>query len=258
MDYISYLDIPTKWGLSKGDVVLLTSDVVKMGYVALKNHEKFNLDSFLDRILEVIGPEGTLLIPTYNWDFCKGISFDYNKTTCKTGSLGTAALKRLDFRRTKHPIYSFAVSGKYAELLCGMNNTSSFGPDSPFSFLEMMKAKNVIIDVNLTHCFTYVHYIEERAGVSNYRYPKSFTAGYIDEDGTETTRTYSMLVRDLNDYYATEFEPLEEELNKRGIMNVIDINGVAYRIVDLFKSSEVIMDDIRNNQSRMLCKHKWQ
>lgn len=258
MDYISYLDIPTKWGIKKGDVVLLSSDVVRMGFVAMRNHEKFNIDAFIDKVLEVIGGEGTLLLPTYNWDFCRGIPFDYCKTACKTGSLGTAALKRADFRRTKHPIYSFAVAGKYSELLCSMDNKSSFGADSPFSFLEMMKAKNVIIDVNLTDCFTYVHYIEERAGVNNYRYPKNFSAGYIDEKGDETSRTYSMLVRDLNDYYATDFEPLEETLREKYIMKVIDINGVIYRVVNLFDASEIIMDDIRNNASRKLCKHKWQ
>jgi len=258
MEYINFLDIPSRWGLHKGDVVLLTSDIVRMGYVAMKNRERINLDAFLDRVLDEIGDEGTLMLPTYNWDFCHGIPFDYFKTPCKTGSLGTAALKRRDFKRTKHAIYSFAVAGKYQTLLCEMDNISSFGPDSPFSFLEMMKAKNVIIDVNLTHCFTYVHYIEERVGVNNYRYPKNFTAGYRDEVGAESIRTYSMLVRDLNDYYETEFGPLEEELKEKGIMQVMDINGIPYRIVDLFKSSFVIKNDILNNQSRKLCKHKWQ
>ena len=50
-----------------------------------------------------------ILFPTFNWDFCKGKSFNYNNTRSMTGSLSNVALKRPDFKRSKNPIYSFAV-----------------------------------------------------------------------------------------------------------------------------------------------------
>ncbi len=256
--YIPFLDIPHQWGLQSGDVVLLSSDVSRLSFSCLENDEVFDANLFLDEIFSIIGEEGTLLLPTYNWDFCHDVTFDYYKTPCKTGSLGKVALKRKDFIRTKHPIYSFAVKGKYKELLFNMDNTASFGADSPFSFLEMIKAKNVIIDVSLTHCFTFVHYQEEREGVNTYRYLKDFTAGYRDEKGEESIRTYSMLVRHLTDYYSLDLEPLENIFTSKGVEKVFEINNITYRVVDLFKSSPIILDDIRNNQSRNICKHKWQ
>ena len=256
--YTKYLEIPHSWGLKPGDVVLLSSDVSRLSFNAFENDELFDPNLFLDEVYSIIGDEGTLLIPTYNWEFCHGQTFDYYKTPCKTGALGKVALKRKDFVRTKHPIYSFAVKGKYQDLLVKMNNVSSFGADSPFAFLEMMKAKNVIIDVNLTNCFSFVHYMEEKAGVDNYRYQKEFKAGYKDENGAEDMRTYSMLVRDLNYYYSTDFDPLEEDLKNMGVMEVVELNGILFRIVDLFEASKFIMEDIRNNASRKLCKHKWQ
>ena len=83
MAYISYLDLPKHWGLHLGDSVLLTSDIMQLMFTAMRNGERFDRDAFLNAILEVIGKEGTLLIPTFNWDFCHGIPFDYHKTPCK-------------------------------------------------------------------------------------------------------------------------------------------------------------------------------
>ena len=147
MAYISYLELPKHWGLQRGDIVLLTSDIMQLMFTAMRQGERFERDAFLDAILGVIGDEGTLLIPTFNWDFCKGKTFDYYKTPCKTGSLGKIALKRDDFKRTKHPIYSFAVWGKDKEELCARDYKSSFGIESPFTYCKERNAKNIFIDV---------------------------------------------------------------------------------------------------------------
>lgn len=256
--YIKYLEIPHLWGLKEGDTLLLSSDVSRLSVSCYLNDEVFDANKFLDEIYSVIGESGTLLLPTYNWDFCHDVTFDYHKTPCKTGALGKVALKRKDFIRTHHPIYSFAVKGKYQELLYNMDNKESFGADSPFSFLELIKAKSVIIDVSLTNSYTYVHYNENRAGINSYRYQKDFTADYCDENGKKTTRTYSMLVRHLIDYYMLDLNPLEEEFLKKGVEKIVEINSIPYRIIDIFKTTPIIMDDIRNNQSRKICKHKWQ
>ena len=145
MAYISYLDLPKHWGLKQGDIVLLTSDIMQLMFTAVRNGERFDRDAFLDAILGVIGQEGTLLIPTFNWDFCHGVAFDYHKTPCKTGALGGFALGRADFRRTQHPLYSFAAAGKDQQMLCDMQNVSSFGADSPFGYLERCHALSTSI-----------------------------------------------------------------------------------------------------------------
>ena len=170
MEYISYLELPKHWGLASGDSVLLSSDIMQLTFTTIRNGERFDRDKFLEAILDTIGPEGTLLIPTFNWDFCHGETFDYKTTPCKTGTLGTIALKNPAFRRTQHPLYSFAVAGRDQQLLCAMQNTSSFGADSPFGYLERCHGKNVLIDLHYTDCFTFVHYMEEQCGVNTYRF----------------------------------------------------------------------------------------
>ena len=265
MAYISYLDLPKHWGLEKGDSVLLSSDIMQLTFTSMRNGERFDRDKFLEAILDTIGPDGTLLIPTFNWDFCHGVAFDYHKTPCKTGSLGTVALRHPAFRRTQHPLYSFAVAGKDQQLLCEMENVSSFGDDSPFGYLERQHGKNVLINLHytdcftfVTDCFTFVHHCEEICGVNSYRFPKTFTGQYIDAEGRETTRSYSMLVRSYELYLETDLTLIGEKMEAAGAARLITLNDIPYRIVDLAAAAPVIKDDILNNASRGLCKHKNQ
>ncbi len=256
-DYIILRKIPEYFGINKGDSVWLSSDATSLIYTSLENGDTGDMNDLIDGIIDIIGPEGTLLIPTFNWDFCKGKTFDIRKTPCKTGIIGKVALKRDDFKRTQHPIYSFAVWGRDTELLCGMTNKSSFGADSPFTYCRDNNTKNVFIDVECQHSYTFVHYVEEQAGIS-YRYLKDFTAGYIDYDGAETTRTYSMNVRDLEkDLFITIF-PFEEDFRKAGASRRYEVDGIPMKTIEMGKTYDIIFDDVINNRSRKICTYKGQ
>lgn len=156
MEYISLRNWGKNLDLHKGDIVFISSDVRKMLLYSIRNKDTKDLNEFIDGIIEEIGEEGTLIFPAYNWGFCKGEEFDYCKTVSCTGSLSSIALKRKDFKRTKHPIYSFAVYGKYQDYLCSLENKSSFGNDSPFAFFRKMKVRNLLIDVSLIFVYIYL------------------------------------------------------------------------------------------------------
>jgi len=158
----------------------------------------FDINCFLDTILEVVGIDGTLVLPTYNWDFCKGIEFNYRKTQSVTGVLGKVALKRDDFVRTTNPIYSFAVAGKEKNNLYNLKHSSCFGEDSPFSYFHKKNVKYLSIGVDYKFLgFTPVHYVEEKVGVS-YRYFKDFKGKYVDKNGEQKDVIYKFYVKDLS------------------------------------------------------------
>ena len=182
MEYIKLRNLAAQLGINKGDKVYVTSDVKQLLYDLMQSGDETDLNILIDGLIDIIGEEGTLVFPTFNWSFCKGETFDYYKTPCKTGSLGKLALKRDDFRRTKHPIYSFAVWGHDKDVLCSMTNKSSFGNDSPFAYMVEHEYRNLFIDKDLQHSFVFVHYVEQSVGIT-YRYLKDFTADYTDEKG---------------------------------------------------------------------------
>ncbi|MDR1914019.1 MAG: AAC(3) family N-acetyltransferase, partial [Clostridiales bacterium] len=179
--------------------------------------------------------------------------FDYKKTKCETGVLGTAALKRDDFKRSRHPMYSFAVWGKDKDYLCNMNNISSFGSDSPFAYLHHNNAVDVLIDVNYNNSFTFTHYVEETVGLPvPYRFHKIFSDLYVDEMGFKEQREYSMFVRsyELN---TTNNMTLGETLENSGVSNKYDFMGVTVRVLRLGDCYPFLKQDILENRSRNLC-----
>ncbi len=75
---------------------------------------------YLEAILEVIGPEGTLIVPTFNFGFAKGEPYD----PLTTPSVGMGAFSEFVRRlpgalRTSHPMQSIAVVGRWAADLAG-------------------------------------------------------------------------------------------------------------------------------------------
>jgi aminoglycoside 3-N-acetyltransferase len=255
-EYISYLKWAEMLDVEADDALLVSSNIQRAVLAAAKNREDFSPSLFIESLCAKLGEKGTLVFPTFNWGFCRGKTFDYARTPCMTGALGRAALKMSGFKRTRHPIYSFAVWGRDRDFLCETENVSSFGSDSPFAYLHE-KGKNLIIDVPMRDCFTFAHYVEEQVGVE-YRYMKTFTAPYIGGDGTVSTRSYSMLVRDLEKNAETLIDPIGEDMVRIGTKRDTRINDIpfsALRFSDFFDLARV---DILENRARKLCRYDGQ
>ena len=248
-----------KLNIERNSILLLTENSLTL-LMAMKEIDKvseYSIDDlfemFIDKLIEKLGDNGTLLIQTFDWGFCNKKIYDIRKSKSRTSFLGKIALKRGDFIRTKHPIYSFAVTGKYKNELANLDNKGSFDKNSPFYFLYEKKAKMIIIDISLQKSFTFAHFVEEMEQV-HYRYNKSFTSQYIDEQGIENTKAYDMYVRDIKNNVLAYFEPLENLFTKANIMKKYMMNELVIREVDLYKAYHIIEDDIRNNDAKSLYK----
>ncbi len=197
MEELNYLDYFSGVGIEKGDILDVSSDVMALLMYCRRNKLSMNPNHLLDTLQEMVGDEGTVMVRTFNWDFCHGSAFDILHTPSRSGSLGDVALKRTDFKRTRHPIYSWMVWGKYREELCEMTNVSAFGVGTPFDFLDKKHAKQLVIGNISTTAATQIHHCEAMAEVP-YRLDKVFEGEYIDEKGISEMRKYSMHVRPLN------------------------------------------------------------
>jgi len=245
-----FSDLPIK----NGDVIFVSSDITRIALDCARRSVPFSADLLIDELIAILGDNGTLMFPTFNWGFCKGETFDYYNTVSKVGTLTNVALKRADFRRTRHPIYSFAVFGKHKDLLYSMNNVSSFGIDSPFAFICDYGAKNLMIDIDYQKSATYVHYVEEKNGVE-YRYMKNFSAGYIDSEGVYSNRTYSMYVRYLDKEVNVTINPMHEVYVANGAVVESECNGRIIRLVDMRTAYDLVEQDIINNSCRRIAKY---
>lgn len=251
MEYIPYEKIIEQIdGIQKGDLIYVISDVLELAKITREHGERFDAQRFLHTLMEKTGSEGTILLPVFNWDFCDGKPFDYNRTRGKTGALGNAALKDHVFKRTRHPIYSFMVWGKQTDCLCAMETEDCFGAGTVFDYLYHHRAKAFVIGLNALEGLTMVHYVEQQIGVP-YRYFKEFEGSYIDDTG-EHIQKVIMYVRDLNIDPQEEMGHLSDILEDLNISHTQKINGVPFRVVLLEQACQIVKMDIECNGGRNL------
>jgi len=232
--------------IKKGDNIIINSDIKKILIHYKKQKKKLNPNLILDSILSKIGDDGTLLLPTFNWDFCNGKEFNYFKTPSRSGSLTKVALSRNDFIRTKNPIYSFAVSGKSQKFLKNLIHESCFDLNSPFGFLIRNKGKNLFIDIDYKESLTFVHVAEQQIGV-NYRYLKKFESNYIDENNIKNLVECTMYVRNEGFNGATFIDKkMDDKLKENDAIKTIVANNISFTIVDIPVVYQIMLKDIKN------------
>lgn len=190
--------------IEPGETVYFASDLARFWETYGKHHSDFSPQKVLRLLQERVTEEGTLLLPTYSWDFCHGLGFDIRKTQPKTGALNKLALRTPGFRRTKHAIYSLAVWGKDRDFYASLENTDAWGKDSPFHDMYIKDAAIIQFCVSAVNSLTFGHYVEQSVGVP-FRFIKAFTGDYTDENGVTTERTYSMYCRYLD--YVSPYSP---------------------------------------------------
>ncbi len=227
---------------------MIASDITRLAFMALRKEGQFSPDRLLDSFLQALGPEGTLILPAYTFHLHSGETFDRAKSLPTTGALAEAALKRPDFQRTRHPLHSFLVSGKYADELAAMDNISSFGADSPFAFFKKKNTLMVMIGTNVTDAFTFVHHAEEMEKVK-YRKYRDIDIHYFDKNDEEGSwkkfRIYAKKSgRTMN------LDGLEELFRKEGILKEDSFNGIGCSQVLLGDAYPIIREDIRSNHAR--------
>ncbi len=234
-------------GIQKGDTLDVASDLLSVSVLFLRRGQRPDPDAILDLLCEMVGEEGTVLIRAFNWDFCHGTAFDVLKSPSRVGGLGNAAAKRTDFVRTHHPLYSWWVWGKDAKALAAMEYADSFGDESVFAYLEAKNAYQLTIG-NTHPELTFIHRAEQLFGWK-FRFFKYFTGTYIDETGKESTRTYSMYVRDLGyRQVRAEFEVLEPRLIEHGLMQMLEMEGVRVKKIALAPATQLVVADMASGK----------
>ncbi len=230
--YLTKQDLASEFsrlGLQAGDIVLVHSSYKSLGPV------EGGPQTVIDALLEVLTPDGTLIMPTFNFNFNKGEPWDVMKTPSHMGVLTELVRTNPESRRVFHPFYSFSILGKLKDEMTRIRYKDSYGKDSIFMQLRKRDAKIMIIGLSYTHSMTFFHHIEQMEGV-DYRFIKEFTGEVTDEAGRTYTDTFTMLVRDISKGVLTEVDPMGAVLEKRG---VVKMQKIGEADVKLMKANDV-------------------
>jgi len=141
------------FGIRKGDILIIHSAFAAVGGV------EGGVDMMLDALLDVLGEEGTLIMPTFTGTEPPFSSKD-SKTYC--GILSETLRHRKDAVRSLHPTHSLAAIGKLAEEFAGDKwiTQTTCGRGTAFERLVSYNAKLMLLGVDFARC-SVLHYCEE-------------------------------------------------------------------------------------------------
>ena len=233
-------------GLTSGDVVLVHSSFKSFGGV------KGGPQTVIDALILVIGNEGTLIVPRFNFDFSTyGTPWDVRSTPSQMGIISEFTRKDPRSRKVFHPIYPFSIIGKHADELVKHRYKGGYSKDSIFNQLRVLDAKIIQID-NVYKSTTMIHHVEEMMEV-DYKYRKDFTGYVIDENGRRYEDTFYLYVRNWEKGFVTDVLPIGKILEDEGVMKVDKIGDATVWYMKAEDVYQCTVKAIKRNP-HVLCK----
>lgn len=109
-------------------------------------------EEVIDALLERLGPEGTLVMPTFTYCYVnhpRHAAYDPAATPGVLNGVLSETFRRLPgVRRSGNPTYSVAVKGKYGELLTsGSDDRAGLGADSSYGNALKLGAAILLLNV---------------------------------------------------------------------------------------------------------------
>ncbi|MCD6360605.1 MAG: AAC(3) family N-acetyltransferase [Armatimonadetes bacterium] len=192
-------------GLQSGDLVQVHSSLSAFGYV------EGGADTVVDALLEVLGPEGTLMVPTFNHGREK--IFDPETSPSVSGRITEVVRLRPEAHRSIHPTHPYAAIGPLAEwLTAGHLETGTFALDSPLGKLIRRGGKILLLGVGM-NANTAAHVAEAAYGapcLGIREYPRK-----VRLDGRVIE---AWGVRFRSGPCKVEWDPIERTMRSRGMI----------------------------------------
>lgn len=186
----SFLDA----GLKAGDHMFTHSNIGFFGRLEGARKPEEYYQTFKDVLLDILGPEGTLIAPTFSYTFCHNKFFDVEETEGVCGAFSEMLRKDSDSIRSADPNFSVAAIGRLAEYFTEKPTEHSFGKGSFFD--RFLEKDGKFVNMNRDSGSTFVHYVEKQLKVP-YRYDKFFP-GTLNDHGEQRKQTFVHFVTDYD------------------------------------------------------------
>lgn len=209
-------------GLGAGQVVFVHSALSSLGYV------EGGANAVVDAFLEVLGPTGTLVVPTFTFAHGRVAEplFDPQQDRSEMGAISEAVRMRTDTRRSCHLLHSVAALGAQADVICAVHGPSAWAADGPFWQLYEQAARIVLLGVPYLRC-TWFHVIEQLVQV-RYREWAPKAAWVRTADGQRQPLP-TLIYRPQPDFVGNDFNKFGALLEEAGHVQVQAVGNAVAR-----------------------------
>lgn len=173
-------------GVRRGGVLLVHSSVKSLG------DPRLELSALADAMLDVLGPEGTLLMPALSYERVTPANphFDLRFTLSNVGALPEAFRTKPGVLRSVHPTHSVCALGKQAERILSRHHLdrTPVGENSPFALLPHYYGQILMLGCGLNPN-TSMHGVEELV-VPDYLFNPEIEYQITLTNGNTVAQTY--------------------------------------------------------------------
>ncbi|MCB9224054.1 MAG: AAC(3) family N-acetyltransferase [Crocinitomicaceae bacterium] len=230
-------------GINKGDILLVHSSLSRIGY--LEEGPK----TLVDAILEVIGPEGNLLMPTspnnvFQLNYIRNIPFfDVNETPSMTGKITEYFRTLPGVVRSLSPTEPVSAFGPRAEEFTKdhFGQITPYNQHSPFYKVSENGGKLLYIGVTLSMAGTNLHTLEDAVDFKfPVYYPELFEIEVIDS--YHVKHKVKIKVHDPEWSKKRKCDELIPMFIEEGAMQKVKIGQADTLLVDAKKFFEVMVE----------------
>lgn len=234
-------------GVRNGARVCVHSRLVSFGRLPA------GAEGVLDALRDMVGPAGTVAVPTFTLNIREDDVFDPATTPPdRVGALSNRLWQMPGAARSRCPVHSYAAIGRDAALLRDADPCRSFGDGSAFDLMQREGFLLVLLGCTFTEGATFAHHVEAEVGVP-YR-------EWVDLP--RKLRCESGRVRDIRvRYYArkrdldgmNDLSRIEAAAVARNTGTVVPVPGGARRsmLLDLDRLADTVRDVIRQEPYAM-------
>lgn len=215
-------------GIQKGDTIMIHGDAIILNFI--------NGETLLDKIkllrevlMNKIGRNGTLLVPTFNYSFLKKKKFNPLNDKSEIGLFSEIFRSIDEKKRSSHPVFSFLIIGKNRKKLINAGINDCFGKNSIFKKFHDLNGKILTFGCGFNK-ITFAIHLEEMFGV-NYRFHKYFKGIIKKKKKSLKINKLSYFVRKLNLDNDLNLFNLKRVLIRKKKIKIIKFGRVSVEMV---------------------------
>ena len=229
------VELVTRLGISPGDRIMVHSFLPSLGIV------ENGLPGLEGALREALGPEGTILVPTFTYSFRREEIFDVGNTKSTVGAFTEHVRKGAGVVRSTCPLFSMAGTGPDAARLLERHSTACFGVGSVFETLFDNDVKFLGLGVDYNQGYTFFMHLERLANIPQ-RKDQTFRGECLDLHGRKYQDEATHFVRVDQPPWTRNRQRLCERLASKGVIREFVVDGCAHR---LFESGP-LQDEVLN------------
>jgi aminoglycoside 3-N-acetyltransferase len=236
-------------GLRSGDNIVLHSSLKSIGRTTN------GPATVIDALLQVIGPSGNLLVPTYTYSLVVWNTepYDHHTSASRVGVITEEVRHRHGAHRSFHPTHSVAVIGPEAQAITANHlHHTPIGNGSPLDRMRVRGAKILMLgtcqDTNST-----LHLVEVMAGLPYVSVCFQADADY--ETGWFFNERRQIEYVQLHEFPGCSrgFRNIEFRLREIGVLQDVKIGSATSQLLDMEWLCRAAVAILQRDPTLLLC-----